>query len=231
MRRARSRASQAMSLECTWWAASPRTSQMPASGSLPSAGDQVGEAAHRPPGLGVEAVAGLGEQPGGVEDPAVAVELVLVGGAVADPDRHAVGVAGPARQLALRRWVPAVQGEQDRQAGPVEAAGVEQPGQEAARLVVLADAEEGGDADAGVAGPGVAVVPVPDARRGPRAARWSARRPAPPRASRSAAAGSAGCAPPRRGTGRSSGRSSRTRPATGPRRPRARPTPRRGRRR
>ena len=101
MRSARSRASQAISLECTWWAASSRISQMPASGLAPPTGDEVGEAAHRPPRLGVEAVAGLDEHPGGVEDPAVAVELVLVGGAVADPDRHAVGVAGPAVELAF----------------------------------------------------------------------------------------------------------------------------------
>ena len=102
MRSARSRASQAMSLECTWCGASPRISQIPASGSRHRSRDLVGEAAHGPPRLGVEAVAGVGEQPGGVEDPAVAVELVLVGGAVADPHRAAVGVAGPA----VERRVP-----------------------------------------------------------------------------------------------------------------------------
>jgi hypothetical protein len=54
----------------------------------------------------------------------------------------------------------AVQGEQRRQAGPLQPAGVEQPGEETAGLVELADAEERGDADAGVPGPGVAVIPV-----------------------------------------------------------------------
>ena len=39
---------------------------------------------------------------------------------------------------------------------------MEQPGEEVAGLVLFADAEEGADADAGVAGPGVAVVPVAD---------------------------------------------------------------------
>jgi hypothetical protein len=39
---------------------------------------------------------------------------------------------------------------------------VEQPGVEVAGFVVFADAEERADADAGVAGPGVAVVPVAD---------------------------------------------------------------------
>ena len=105
-------------------------------------------------------MAGAGEEPGGVEDPAVAVELVLVGGAVADADRAAVGVAGPAVEFPFRRRVAAVEGEQDGEAGPVQAAGVEQPGEEVAGFVVFADAEERADADAGVAGPGVAVVPV-----------------------------------------------------------------------
>ena len=161
---------------------------MPASGSRPAFGDFVGEAAHRPPGLGVEVVSGVDEQPGGVEDPAVAVELVLVGGAVADPDGLAVGVAGPACEVALGVGVAAVEGEQDGEPGPVESAGVEQPGQEPARLVDLADAEEGGDADAGVAGPGEPVVPVADPAEVLRAARSSARRRVRPMASRSTGA-------------------------------------------
>ena len=107
-------------------------------------------------------MAGAGEEPGGVEHPAVTVELVLVGGTVADADRAAVGVAGPAVELPFRCRVAAVEGEQDREAGPVQAAGVEEPGVEVAGFVVFADAEEGADADAGVAGPGVAVVPVAD---------------------------------------------------------------------
>jgi hypothetical protein len=107
-------------------------------------------------------VAGAGEQPGGVKDPAVAIELVLVVGAVTDADRSAVGVAGPAVEFPFRGWVAAVEGEQDREAGPVQAAGVEQPGVEVAGFGVLADAEKGADADAGVAGPGIAVVPVAD---------------------------------------------------------------------
>jgi len=58
--------------------------------------------------------------------------------------------------------VLAVQRQQDRQAGPGKPGGVQQPGHEQAGLVGLADAEEGADADAGVSGPGVAVVPVAD---------------------------------------------------------------------
>jgi hypothetical protein len=68
----------------------------------PPAGDQVGETAHGPPCLGVEVVPGLHEHPRGVQDPAVPVELVLFGCAVAHPHRQALGVAGPAAQVALR---------------------------------------------------------------------------------------------------------------------------------
>jgi hypothetical protein len=45
-----------------------------------------------------------------------------------------------------------VQGEQRRQAGPLQPAGVQQPGGEPAGLVEFADAKERGDADAGVTG-------------------------------------------------------------------------------
>jgi hypothetical protein len=56
--------------------------------------------------------------------------------------------------------VAAVEGQEDGESRAVETAGVEQPGEEVAGFVVLAGAEEGADADAGVAGPGEAVVPV-----------------------------------------------------------------------
>src|SRR5581483_10948886 len=67
----------------------------------PALGDMVGEAAHGPPCLGVEALAGSGEEPGGVEHPSVAVELVLVGRPVAAAHRAAVSVAGPIHHLAF----------------------------------------------------------------------------------------------------------------------------------
>ena len=131
----------------------------------PALGDAVGEAAHRPPGLAVQPLARSGEQPGGVQYPAVAIRLVLVGCVVTDPDRSAAGVAGPTGELAFRRGVLAVQGEQHGQAGPVQPGGVQRPGHEQAGLLGLADAQEGADADAGVAGPGEAVVPVANATR------------------------------------------------------------------
>src|SRR4029450_8863213 len=170
----------------------------PGVGLTPPRCDLVGEAAHGPPGLRVESLAGTGEEPGGVQDPAVAVELVLVGGAVTDTDRAAVAAAGPAVKYPFGGWVAAVEGEQDGEAGPVQAAGVEQPGEEVAGFGVVADAEEGADADAGVARPGVAVVPVADPagvlgerggrRRGGGAGGSAARR-ARPRGSRSTGAG------------------------------------------
>ena len=132
----------------------------PGVGFGPGGGDVVGEAGDGPPRLAVQAVAGVGEQPGGVDHPAVAVELVLAGGTIADSHGAAVGVAGPAVELNFR-WAGApVEGEQDREAGSGQAAGVEQPGEEGAGLLGFAGGEEGGDADAGIARPGVAVVPV-----------------------------------------------------------------------
>ena len=193
-------------------------------GFRPAAGDQVGEAAHRPPGLGVQVMSGLDEHPGGVDHPAVAVELVLVGGAVAGSHRHAVGVAGPAGKLPFAWCVAAVQGEQRRQAGPLQPAGVQQPGEEAAGLVEFADAEERGDADAGVAGPDVAVVPVAYAAGilGQRGGRCGDGRPGrrvgqQPQGQQAAHDGLA--------EGQRRGRSRRSRPASGSRRRRGDPRP------
>jgi hypothetical protein len=56
--------------------------------------------------------------------------------------------------------VLAVEREQHGQPRPVEPARVQQPTEERARFVGLAHAEERTDADAGVARPGEAVVPV-----------------------------------------------------------------------
>ena len=170
----------------------------PGVGLGPGGGDVVGEAGDGPPGLAVEAVAGVGEEPGGVEHPAVAVELVLAGGAVADPHGAAVGVAGPAVELGFGWSGPTVEGEQHREAGSGQAAGVEQPGEEGAGLLRLAGGEEGGDPDGGVAGPGVAVVPVaaaadPLGQRGGRGGDRGARRRVGEQLQRHA-----GCAPRRR---------------------------------
>src|SRR5207248_11552124 len=110
----------------------------------------VGEAAHGAPRFGVEPFAGRVEQRGGIENPAVAVELVLAGGAVANAHRPAIGVAGPALELALGGGVTTVQAEQHRKPRAVESAGVQQPSEEMAGLIVLAHAEKGADTEAGV---------------------------------------------------------------------------------
>src|SRR5690242_9468152 len=107
-------------------------------GLPPAALDRIGERTHRPPCLRKETVPSLLEDPGGLEDPAVPVELVLIGSAVADTDRHAVGVARPAAEFAFGRRVAAVQGEQHGQARATESAGVQEPPQEVASLVDLA---------------------------------------------------------------------------------------------
>ena len=82
---------------------------MPASGSRHCSRDLVREAGHGAPGFGVETVAGLGEQPRRVENPAVAVELMLIGSAVTDPHGSAVGVPWPIVERPLRARVLAVQ--------------------------------------------------------------------------------------------------------------------------
>jgi hypothetical protein len=107
-------------------------------------------------------VTGVGEQPGGIEHPAVAVELMLVGGGVAEPHRPAARVPRPAGDLPFRDGAAAVNGQQDGKAGAVQPGGVQQPGHEPAGLLVLAHAQERADADAGVAWPRVPVVPVAD---------------------------------------------------------------------
>jgi hypothetical protein len=56
-------------------------------------------------------VAGAHQQPHGVEDPAVVVELVLVSGVIAEPDRPAVGVTRPAADLAFGRHRPPMDGQ------------------------------------------------------------------------------------------------------------------------
>ena len=152
-----------MSLECTWCCASSRISQMPASGSRQRCATRSANPAHGPPHLGGEAVAGPGDEPRGVDDPAVPIELMLVGGAVADPDGLAVCVARPSVERAFGTRMLAVQGEQHREARAVEAARVQKPGEEHLGFVFLAAAEKRADPDARVARPREAVVPVANA--------------------------------------------------------------------
>jgi len=72
-------------------------------------------------------VAGLYAHPRGVDDPAVAVQLVLLGRAVAHPHRYAAVVPRPVGQAAFCRDSPTVKSEQRLQAGPLQTAGVQHP--------------------------------------------------------------------------------------------------------
>ena len=122
-----------------------------------------------------------GEQPGRVEYPSVGVELMLVGGTVADADGPAVGIARPIVERSFVTRMFAVKREENRKTRAIEPARVQQPREKRARLSVLAGAEERADADARVAWPRVAVVPVADPaelfrqrsrRCGDRCTRW-----------------------------------------------------------
>ena len=174
-------------------------------------------------------VSGLLEHPGGVQNPAVAVELVLASCAVAHSYRCAVVVAGSAVQVALSRHVAAIDGEQHRQTRSLQAACVQQPPEEPAGLVELADPEECGNADAGVPGPRRSGSPSCVCCQDIPATTWWARRPVLPRASRSAAARSAGSGLRRHGR-EGCRRSARSTPASGPRPGRSGPRQRRDRR-
>ena len=101
------------------------------------------------------------EQPGGVEDPAVAVELVLVGRGVADPHRRAAGVTRPVAPAHVRTLgcLPCRVSSTGRR-GRSRRVALSSQAMKARASSCLPDAQEGADADAGVAGPGVAVVPV-----------------------------------------------------------------------
>src|SRR5205807_292979 len=131
-------------------------------GLPPAKRDLVGEPPHGTPRLRIEAMPGGDEQPCGVEHPAVAVELMLVGSTVADAHGTAVSVARPVDQLPLGEDVSAENGEYRGKSGPLEAAGVQKPGHEATGFVGLVEAQKRADADAGISGPSEAVVPIAD---------------------------------------------------------------------
>ena len=131
-------------------------------GFAPVSGDMIGEAGYCSPCLGVQAVTISGERPGRVEYPSVGVELMLVGGAVADAYGPAVAIARPIVERSFVGRTFAVQRKENGKTRAIEPARVQQPREERARLSVFAGAEEGVDADARVARPRVAVVPVAD---------------------------------------------------------------------
>ena len=93
-------------------------------------------------------------------DLAVHVELELVAGRVADPDRARPRVASQVGQLRLRRGRFAVDVVDDPQLRPGQARGVQQPADERLGLLPVPEAEEGPGGERRVAQPAEAVVPV-----------------------------------------------------------------------
>src|SRR5205823_1434542 len=99
--------------------------------------DAVGKAGHGSPGFRGELVTGAGGEPRGIDDPAVPIELVLVGRAVADSDGSAVFVAPPSLKRAFGRCMFAVECEQNGKTWTVESARVQEPCEKHASFVLL----------------------------------------------------------------------------------------------
>ena len=99
----------------------------------------------------------------GVHHLAVDVELELVAGAVADPDRLRPLVAGQPGQLELGQPPLAGRAVHDLEVVRVAGDGSQQPAPPGLRLVLVAALEQGVEGEGRVAEPAVAVVPVADA--------------------------------------------------------------------
>ncbi len=156
----RSSATQHSTREWVWWARPVRGSQMPSSGSsqcrqtyspqarstrwvsrsrLPPACDEVGH---------------------GVDHLAVDVELKLLRGQVADPDRPRSAVSSQVIQRALGGRLVAVDVVEHPQLGPGQAGGVQQPVDEGVGLVHATQTDQRAHRERGVAQPAEAIVPV-----------------------------------------------------------------------
>jgi len=139
-RMARSTATQVMTLEATKWRRPPRTSQMPSSGS-------------------VQRRATTSTAPASSRQ-AVDVELELVGGGVADPDRAGAAVAVQGVQLDLREQPFATHAVHELEVLGPAGGGAFQPAHEGMGLVGVAQGEQGVEVHGGIPQPAVAVVPV-----------------------------------------------------------------------
>ena len=136
---------------------------MPWSCSVPAGGGPVGQIGQELPGGRRHPVDLVGEPDGGVEQLAVDVELALVPGAVADPHRGAVPPAAEVLQLPLGEIALAADAEHDLQVPAPPDLGRRRRRQVVEELVGLVGAgrhPQGLHGEAGVADPGVAVVPV-----------------------------------------------------------------------
>ena len=92
----------------------------PGVGLAPALRDAISEPRDGPPHLGGQVLTGVRGKPRGVDDPAIPIELMLMGSAVADPNGLAVSVARPSVERAFGAWMLSVQGEKHREARAVE---------------------------------------------------------------------------------------------------------------
>ena len=131
---------------------------------LPAAGGGVRRGGQEPPRDRVQLAQLLDQPLRGAEQLAVHVQLPLGPRAVAHPHRLAVPPPGQVRQLPLGQVALAADPEHDLQVGPALQLRRCRVGQEAEELVRLVGARRHPQrlhGQAGVADPGVAVVPVP----------------------------------------------------------------------
>ena len=128
-------------------------------GLAPDAADEVGDAGESPAGLAVQPPAGLRVDQRGLEQVAVDVELGLLGGVVADPDRARAPVAVEL-QRALGCALAAVEAVEDLQARVGQLRRVQQPPEERLGLARAAELQQGVEREGRVAHPAEAVVPV-----------------------------------------------------------------------
>ena len=135
----------------------------------PASGRRVGERHEEPQRRLVDALEVLGQLPGSVEQLAVHVELALAPRPVADAHGSAVTPAGEVRKVPLGEVTLTADAEHDRQVDALVHRGRSSSRHEVEELVGFVGA--GGDPqrldrEAGIADPGVAVVPVALAARG-----------------------------------------------------------------
>ena len=163
---ARSTVIQHITLEKTWCRGGRRASQMPWSGSCQRRRTASTMFSRHPPLVVADRAAGVGDGRDQVGDRAEDVELELVVGEVADPDRPGAGVPGQGVDDRLGAQLVAVDGVERVQplrvpAGALDAA--VHPAQQRLGLLDGAEVDQRAGGHRRVAQPAVAVVPVADA--------------------------------------------------------------------
>src|SRR5439155_9774695 len=123
-------------------------------GVPPAGADDVGEPGEESPVLGGEAAARLGVEISGLEDLPIGVELHLLDGAVADPDRRRSPVPDEVGELPLGEGAFAENPVHDLQVLRAAGSGPLEPGLELVGLVAKAEHEERNEREGGVPYPG-----------------------------------------------------------------------------